>query len=69
MWTASNSTKCCATCAHWGGKRDNSRKICVETNTPSDRGKCYAGVFCSVTDGPSACQQACNKYQKWSALR
>ena len=71
-WTATNSHKCCATCANWGGQRElKTGGSSVQTNSPGDRGKCYANVFCSVTQGPTAMQggNSCSKYTKWPALK
>ena len=68
MWSAVKSRKCCATCANWGGQRQVHHSS-VETPHPDTRGKCFAGVFCSVTAGPSACNGgSCPKYQPWGAL-
>lgn len=65
MWTAGKGQKCCATCAHWRGVRKD-KGLSVETESPGARGKCGAGVPCSVTDGPTACgNTSCNKYVKW----
>lgn len=66
----SSNSKCCATCAHWAGERKPSGCGFAQTNSPSDRAKCWEGVFCGVTQGPSAMSGAsCSKYQKWSALK
>lgn len=68
MITKNKSAKCCATCANWGGPRREHFK-CAEVEHPDTRGKCYAGVFCSVTQGPSASSgSSCSKYRLWSAL-
>ena len=65
MWTATNGTKCCATCSHWRGPRE-LRGTSVVTASPGERGKCAAGVFSSVTQGHCAYQNSdCNKYVKW----
>lgn len=65
MWTPTKSTKCCATCAHWRGVRKD-KGFGVETESPSARGKCGQGVFCSVTEGPTASGgNSCDKYVKW----
>lgn len=67
-WT--NTTKCCATCANWAGPRTEKYGTYSETESPSVRGKCYANVFCGVTQGPCACDgSSCSKYQKWAALK
>lgn len=64
MWTATKNTKCCATCANWRGYRTEKGNV-VETASPSDRGKCGAGVFSSVTQGQCACEgRSCGKYVK-----
>lgn len=66
-WSANN--KCCVTCANWAGERKASGSF-SQTNSPGDRAKCYAGVFCGVTQGPSAMSGTnCPKYQKWAALK
>jgi len=65
MWTPTKNTKCCATCANWRGERKD-KGFGVETQSPSDRGKCGAGVFCGVIPGPCACEgTSCSKYVKW----
>lgn len=70
MWTATKSTKCCATCANWGGHRRATNASAAEAVSPSDRGECYAGVFSSVTGGQCACNgNSCSKYELWAALR
>lgn len=70
MWTATKNTKCCATCANWGGVRKATSARNAETGSPSDRGKCFAGVSCGVTQGPTAMQgTSCSKYDLWSAIR
>ena len=65
MWTA-NTEKCCAKCANWGGQRTiKFGGSTIETNQPGDRGECYAGVFCSATPGPCACDGVyCDKFTK-----
>jgi hypothetical protein len=64
MWTAVKSSKCCATCANWRGARKDKGNA-VETGGPSDRGKCGAGVFSSVTQGQCASEgHNCSKYVK-----
>ncbi len=66
----STSSKCCATCANWAGARSVSANHFSYTGSPGDRGKCYANVFCSVTQGPTAMSGgSCPKYQKWAALK
>lgn len=68
--TFTNSTKCCATCNNWAGERKLLYSSSVETADPGVRGKCYANVFCSVTQGQCASDGfSCSKYQKWGALR
>lgn len=70
MWTATKNTKCCATCANWGGDRTATYAKNAETPSPSERGKCYENVFCGVTPGPCACDgRNCSKYQPWGALK
>ena len=69
MWTASKDTKCCATCANWGGNRTVNYAKAAQTNSQNDQGKCYAGVFTSNSAGHFACAGTyCPKFQKWSAL-
>lgn len=69
MWNPTSSTKCCATCANWAGERV-PKPLGVEVPSTSTRGKCYAGVFTSVSSGQCACEgRSCTKYQKWGALR
>ena len=69
--TFMNDTKCCATCANWAGPRTlNVGGSSVKVDATNDRGKCYANVFCGVTQGQSSTEgRGCSKYQKWSALR
>ncbi len=63
MWTATKSTKCCATCVYWQGVRENKGNAFV-TGSPSDRGKCAAGVFSPVTQGKCATEgRDCSKYR------
>lgn len=70
MWTATKNTKCCATCANWGGERKATSAKSAETPHTDTRGKCYAGVFSSVTQGQCACEgRSCPKYQMWGALK
>ena len=66
-WT--NTTKCCATCANWGGPRKLVLNSYVETESPGTRGKCYAGVPGDAIPGPTAMKAYCPKYQKWAALK
>ena len=61
-------TKCCATCANWGGPRIVKLGN-AETDAPSTRGKCYLGIPADATPGPTAMHTGCPKYTKWSALR
>ena len=69
MWTPTNTEKCCATCVNWGGER-KIRGTWSEVDSPSVRGKCYAGCYCSVTQGPSACEgRSCAKYELWPAIK
>ena len=68
--TYTNTTKCCATCANWGGPRIEKFGTYSETNGPGVKGKCYAGVFSSCTDGHDDCSgYNCSQYQKWAALK
>ena len=70
MWTATRGTKCCATCANWGGQRKvRGGSTTVETESPATRGKCYAGVHADATDGPAAHLMYCPKYETWAAVR
>lgn len=71
MWTATSSTKCCATCSNWGGDR---KVTCggnaVETQHNYTQGRCYGGAVESSSKGQNACQGfSCAKYKKWAALR
>ena len=67
--TFTGSTKCCATCANWGGPR-TEKFGSAETAGPGVKGKCYAGVFSAVTQGHNDCSgYNCAKYQKWAALK
>jgi len=69
-WSATKTTKRCATCANWGGDRNLRGSSTVETSHADTRGKCYAGVYCPVTQGPRACDGlGCSKYQLWSAMK
>lgn len=70
-WTTTKTNKCCGNCANWGGSRNVvNRSSVVETSHADTRGKCYAGVFCSVSQGPRACDgKGCAKYQLWSAVK
>lgn len=69
-WTASKNQRCCATCANWAGPRTEKYGSSAETESPSVRGKCYAGVPADSTPGPTAMAgTCCSKYQKWSALK
>ena len=68
-WSQTKASQYCATCANWGGVRTEHLKR-VEVEHPDTRGKCYAGVFCGVTQGPRACDgHSCSKYQLWPALK
>ena len=68
-WTPSSSSKCCANCANWAGER-TEKFGSAQTPGPGTRGKCYANVFCSVTQGPTAMSgSSCAKFQKWAALK
>ncbi len=68
--TYTSSTKCCGTCANWGGPRTLHLNSYSVVDSPSTRGKCYAGVFCSVTQGQCSMDGSnCPKYQKWAALK
>ena len=67
-WT--NTTKCCATCANWGGARTEKYGSYVETDGPGVKGKCYAGVPSCSTQGKDDCDGFnCSEYKKWTALR
>lgn len=70
-WTQTESSKCCLTCANWGGDRSvRPSSSTAETDSPSERGECYEGVYCNVSDGQRACDgRSCSKYEKWSALK
>ena len=66
-WT--NTSKCCATCANWGGPRELKHSTCVETESPGIRGKCYFGKGDAIP-GPAAMGgNGCAQYQKWAALK
>ena len=68
-WKAVKSTKCCATCANWGGPRQATFGA-ADVEKPGTYGKCYEGVFSGVTSGHCACQgTSCPKYRLWSALK
>ena len=70
MWSASNNQKSCATCANWAGPRRVRGLGVVETSSPSVRGKCYAGVPCSASEGEVACGGiSCRRYELWPALK
>ena len=65
MWTAVKGTKCCATCAHWRGVRQEKGNGFI-TGGPSERGKCGAGKSSSALPGPCAMGgRACNSYVKY----
>lgn len=65
MWTATKNTKCCATCVYWQGIRKEIFGNAYETPSPSERGRCGAGVPADATPGPVACGgRNCNKYIK-----
>ena len=66
-----SSNKCCGTCANWGGPRTlKPGNASVEVDWGCDRGKCYANVFSSVSQGQSSSEgSSCPKYEKWKALR
>ncbi len=69
MWSVSKNEKCCLSCANWGGSRCVKPGKRAETDSPSTRGKCYAGVTADATQGPTATgQRGCSKYSVWSAL-
>ena len=69
-WSASKNEKCCLTCDNWGGCRSVNYAKRAETDSPSTRGKCYAGMPTDATPGPTACKSGnqCRAYQSWSAL-
>lgn len=68
-WTQTKSSQCCATCANWAGARTTNGNAVV-TEHPNTRGKCYAGVTGSATQGPQACDgRSCGKYSTWAALK
>lgn len=70
MWTISKNNKCCASCANWGGDRKPIHGGRGETDSPSTRGKCYAGVPADATQGHTAMQgTSCGKYTCWAALK
>ena len=68
MWTVVKSTKCCATCANWGGER-KAHGSASEAPSASTRGKCYEGVPADASQGPVAMKGACPKYRPWGALK
>ena len=39
MWTATKNTKCCATCANWGGERKATSAKSAETPHTDTLGK------------------------------
>lgn len=68
-WTPDRNAKRCVNCTNWAGPRIEKFGN-AEAPDPSSRGKCYANVFCGVTQGPTASDGAsCSKFQKWAALR
>ena len=68
-WTPDCNSKRCVNCANWAGSR-KEKFGSAEAPSPSERGKCYANVFCGVTPGPTASEgSSCSKFQKWSALK
>ena len=70
MWSATSSTKCCATCANWGGDRKLRGTSAVETPQTDTRGKCYEGVTHVTSNGHPACGGiSCPKYRKLGVLR
>lgn len=69
MWTATSSTKCCATCTNWGGDRKVG-PVSVETPSVGTRGKCYERVITNPTQGPMGCDgRNCLKYRKLAGIR
>ena len=68
-WTAPRDAIRCVNCANWAGPRKSTLGG-AEAPSPSERGKCYANVFCGVTQGPCASEGiGCSKFEKWGALR
>lgn len=69
-WSADKTQKYCLTCDHWDGDRELTYANRAETDSPSTRGKCYAGVFADATPGPVAMAgRQCGKYRKWDDFR
>ena len=67
--TFTGSTKCCATCANWAGPRTEKYSTYSETESPSVRGKCYAGLGDALPGPTASYGSSCSKYQKWPALK
>lgn len=68
-WSAGKSEKCCLTCENWGGCRNVNYAKRAETDSPSTRGKCFAGMPADASQGPSAMAgRQCSKHRTWSRL-
>ena len=67
--TITKGTKCCATCANWGGDRcSKNHGHYVETDS-NGWGQCYAKVPRPTSQGHRPTSgQSCSKYQCWGAL-
>ena len=66
--TITKGTKCCATCANWGGDRCSKHGQYVETDF-NGWGQCYAKVPGPTSKGHTPNSgRSCSKYQCWGAL-
>lgn len=61
------SSKCCGTCAHWGGERQAKNGAAVIAHGDT-RGKCYKGINNAANGNQANSGYGCGKYQLWSAL-
>ena len=68
-WSRGKTDKCCLTCENWGGCRALNYAKRAESDLPSTRGKCYAGVPADASQGPTAdAGRQCAKYRTWSRM-
>ena len=68
-YSAGKGSKCCITCANWGGLRKLNSLKRAESSSSSTLGKCYAGRG-PCSDGTKACYgNSCSSYEPWPPVK
>ena len=73
MFEYSKTTRCCATCANWGGARQTSvsKPSCSYVDSQAVHGKCYCSQAyqAHVSGAGPQSNYSCQYWEKWGALR